>query len=82
MPEPASPYYQRAMRFIKRDNELVRNAATPQVAAEKIAAVVLADKPKLFNQVDTMSSIFVFLNQHLPTRVRDAILLNHTRIRA
>lgn len=81
LPEPASPYYERAMRFIERDNELVRNATTPQVAAEKIAAVVLADKPRLFNQVDTMSSIFFFLNQHLPTKVRDAILLNHMRIR-
>ena len=80
LPEPTSPYYERAMRFIERDNELVRNATTPEVAAEKIAAVVLAEKPKLFNQVDTMSSIFFFLNQHLPTRVRDRILLNHMRI--
>jgi short-subunit dehydrogenase len=81
LPEPTSPYYKRAMRFIERDNELVRNATTPQAAAEKIAAVVLADKPKLFNQVDTMSSIFFFLNQHLPTWARDAILLNHMRIK-
>lgn len=81
LPEPASPYYERAMRFITRDNELVRNATTPQVAAEKIAAVVLADQPRLFNQVDTLSSIFCFLNKHLPTKIRDAILLNHMRIR-
>jgi len=33
------------------------------VAAATIAAVVLADKPKLFNQVDTMSSIFFFLTR-------------------
>ncbi|UDY22601.1 SDR family NAD(P)-dependent oxidoreductase [Nocardioides sp. Kera G14] len=80
LPDPSSPYYQRAMRFIDRDNELVEGATTPAVAADKIAAVVLAEKPKLFNQVDTMSSIFFFLNQHLPTRVRDRILLNHMRI--
>jgi short-subunit dehydrogenase len=80
LPEPSSPYYERAMRFIERDNELVRNATTPTVAARKIAAVVLAEKPKLFNQVDVMSSVFFFLNQHLPTRIRDAILLNHMRI--
>jgi short-subunit dehydrogenase len=80
LPDPSSPYYERAMRFIERDNELVRDATTPEVAAEKIAAVVLADKPKLFNQVDRMSSIFFFLNQHLPTSIRDRILLRHMRI--
>ncbi len=80
LPEPTSPYYERAMRFIERDNELVESATTPGVAAAKIAAVLLAEKPKLFNQVDTMSSIFFFLNQHLPTKVRDRILLNHMRI--
>ena len=81
LPEKTSPYYERAMRFIKRDNELVQKAPTPEQAATRIAAVVLADKPKLFNQVDTMSSLFFFLNQHLPTRVRDAILLNHMGIK-
>lgn len=80
LPDAASPYYERAMRFIERDNELVRNATTPRAAAERIAAVVLAEKPRLFNQVDTMSSVFFFLNQHLPTRLRDAILLRHMRI--
>ena len=80
LPEPTSPYYERAMRFIERDNELVESATTPGVAAAKIAAVLLAEKPKLFNLVDTMSSIFFFLNQHLPTKVRDRILLNHMRI--
>lgn len=53
----------------------------PRAVAEKIAAVVLADNPRLFNQVDTMSSVFFFLNQHLPTKLRDAILLSHMRIR-
>jgi len=81
LPEPSSPYYERAMRFIERDNELVEGATTPAVAAAKIAAVVLAPRPKLFNQVDTMSSLFFFLNQHLPTKVRDRILLSHMRIK-
>lgn len=81
LPEQTSPYYERATRFIERDNELVANATTPAVAAAKIAAVVLSDKPALFNQVDRMSTLFFFLNQHLPTKVRDAILLNHMRIR-
>ncbi|MBO0842703.1 MAG: SDR family NAD(P)-dependent oxidoreductase [Nocardioides sp.] len=80
LPAEDSPYYERAMRFINRDNELVEQATTPPVAAAKIADVVLAEKPRLFNQVDTMSSIFFFLNQHLPTKVRDKILLNHMRI--
>lgn len=81
LPDESSPYYERAMRFINRDNELVENATTPKVAAERIAAVVLADSPKLFNQVDTMSSIFFILNQYLPLKARDAILLNHMRIK-
>ncbi|MEV5986180.1 SDR family NAD(P)-dependent oxidoreductase [Streptomyces sp. NPDC052051] len=81
LPKKTSPYYERAMRFVERDKELVQKAPTPEQAATRIAAVVLADTPKLFNQVDTMSSLFFFLNQHLPTRVRDAILLNHMGIR-
>jgi short-subunit dehydrogenase len=81
LPDPASPYYERAMRFIERDNELVASATTPAQAAERIAKVVLSDNPALFNQVDSMSRLFFFLNQHLPTRLRDAILLNHMRIK-
>jgi short-subunit dehydrogenase len=81
LPQPSSPYYARAMRFIERDNELVRNATTPQAAAKRIVQVVLADKPKLFNQVDGMSTFFFFLNQYLPLWARDAILLSHMRIK-
>lgn len=81
LPDPSSPYYERAMRFIERDKELVASATTPEQAAEKISRVVLSDKPALFNQVDSMSRVFFFLNQHLPTKVRDAILLNHMRIK-
>jgi short-subunit dehydrogenase len=81
LPEPTSPYYERAMKFIERDNELVAKATTPAVAAKRIAAVVLDEKPKLFNQVDFMSSFFFVLNQYLPLKMRDAILLNHMNIK-
>lgn len=81
LPAPSSPYYERAMRFINRDNELVRSAPSPRAAAERIAAVVLADNPKLFNQVDAMSSLFFVLNQYLPARAKDEILLRHMRIK-
>jgi hypothetical protein len=30
---------------------------------------------------DVGAGVGVFLNQHLPTKVRDAILLNHMRIK-
>jgi short-subunit dehydrogenase len=81
LPATTSPYHERAARFVERDTELVANATTPEAAAARIAAVVLADKPKLFNQVDRMSSLFFFLNQHLPTSIRDRILLHHMRIK-
>jgi short-subunit dehydrogenase len=81
LPAATSPYYERAMRFINRDNELVRSAPSPRAAAERIAAVVLADNPKLFNQVDAMSSLFFMLNQYLPARAKDEILLRHMRIK-
>ncbi|MFA6576547.1 MAG: SDR family NAD(P)-dependent oxidoreductase [Nocardioides sp.] len=81
LPDPTSPYYERAMRFIERDKELVKSATTPQQAAEKFVEVILSKKPALFNQVDTMSRLFFFLNQHLPTRMRDAILVRHMNIK-
>jgi short-subunit dehydrogenase len=81
LPSESSPYHERATRFVERDKELVARATTPEQAAAKIAAVVLARKPKLFNQVDRTSALFFFLNRHLPTRVRDAILLRHMGIK-
>ncbi|MCN9244536.1 hypothetical protein NGF19_27770 [Streptomyces sp. RY43-2] len=50
-------------------------------AAIRIAVVVLANEPKLFNRIDTMSSLF-FLNQHLrPGSATRSILLNRKGIR-
>jgi short-subunit dehydrogenase len=81
VPPEGSPYRDRAKRFIDRDNELIKTSTTPAVAAEKIIKVIRSDHPKLHNQVDFMSSFFLFLNRVLPKRLRDAILLNHMDIK-
>ncbi|MER5480260.1 SDR family NAD(P)-dependent oxidoreductase [Streptomyces sp. NPDC002734] len=81
LPAKGSPYFERASRFVARDRELVARATTPEQAAARIAAVVLAGRPKLFHQVDRRSSLFLRLNQYLPTRVRDAVLLHHMGIK-
>lgn len=81
LPPENSPYRDRARRFIERDNELIKTAPTPPVAAAKIVKVIEADKPSLFNQIDFMSSFFLWLNQFLPKSVRDAILVNHMNIK-
>lgn len=81
LPPEGSPYRERARRFIERDDELIKTAPTPIAASEKIARIIESDKPKMHNQVDVMSTIFLFLNRILPTSVRDAILLNHMDIK-
>jgi len=81
LPPEGSPYRDRARRFIDRDNELIKTAPDPVSAAAKIVKVIHSDKPALYNQVDTMSSVFLFLNKILPTRVRDSILINHMDIK-
>ena len=81
LPPEGSPYRERAQRFINRDNELIKTATTPAQAADKIVRVVLTDSPKLHNQVDFMSSFFLFLNWILPKGIRDMILLNHMDIK-
>ncbi|MHB8895764.1 MAG: SDR family NAD(P)-dependent oxidoreductase [Candidatus Geothermincolia bacterium] len=81
LPPEGSPYRERARRFIARDEELVKTAPNPVDAAAKIVKVIHSDKPAMFNQVDTMSSVFLFLNKVLPTRVRDSILCNHMDIK-
>jgi len=82
IPLEGSPYRQRARRFIERDNELIKKATTPVQAAEKIIKVIRSPRPKLHNQVDFMSSFFLFLNRILPKFMRDVILLNHMDIKA
>ena len=81
LPPEGSPYRDRARRFIERDDELIKTAPTPPVAARKIVKVIEAEKPPLFNQIDFMSSFFLWLNQFLPRSIRDAILVNHMHIK-
>jgi len=81
LPPEGSPYRDRARRFIERDDELIKTAPTPPNAAKKIVAVIEAKKPSLFNQIDFMSSFFLWLNQFLPRSMRDAILVNHMHIK-
>ena len=81
LPPEGSPYRDRARRFIERDDELIKTAPTPPYAAKKIVKVIEAKKPSLFNQIDFMSSFFLWLNQFLPRRMRDAILVSHMHIK-
>lgn len=81
LPSEGSPYRERARRFIARDDELIKSAPTPLQAGKKIADVVRQARPAFHNQIDFMSSFFLFLNRFLPVRLRDAILLNHMDIK-
>ncbi len=81
LPPEASVYRERARRFIERDNELIKTAPTPPYAAEKIVKVIETERPPLFNQIDFMSSFFLFLNQFLPKSIKDTILVNHMHIK-
>lgn len=81
LPPEGSPYRERARRFIERDNKLIKTAPTPEYAAGKIVKVVLAEKMSLFNQIDFMSTFFLWINQVLPRRIRDAILVNYMNIK-
>ncbi len=81
LPPENSVYRDRARRFIERDDVLIKTAPTPPVAAKKIVKVIEAEKPALFNQIDFMSSFFLWLNQFLPNSVKDAILINHMDIK-
>jgi NAD(P)-dependent dehydrogenase (short-subunit alcohol dehydrogenase family) len=81
VPPEGSPYRERARRFINRDNELIKNATTPVAAAKKIVRLIQADKVCLHNQVDFMSTFFLFLNKVLPKSIRDGILLSHMDIK-
>ncbi|MCZ7686151.1 MAG: SDR family NAD(P)-dependent oxidoreductase [Sandaracinaceae bacterium] len=66
LPDPTSPYRERARRFIDRDNDLIKSAPSPERAAEKYVEVITSENPKLFNQIDFMSTFFLALNQFLP----------------
>jgi NAD(P)-dependent dehydrogenase (short-subunit alcohol dehydrogenase family) len=80
LPPEGSPYRDRVARFIRRDNELIKHAPTPQQAAERIVNIILSKKLKFRNQIDFTSTFFLGLNRFLPKRIRDAILLHHMDI--
>lgn len=80
LPDPTSPYRERARRFIDRDNDLIKSAPSPERAAEKYVEVITSENPKLFNQIDFMSTFFLALNQFLPVAIRDRILVRHMDI--
>jgi len=81
LPPEGSPYRERAGRFIKRDEELIKTAPTPPQAAAKVVKVIKSKNPKLHNQIDLKSKVFMALNRVLPHRMRDAILLRQMDIR-
>jgi short-subunit dehydrogenase len=81
LPAEGSPYRERAGRFIKRDEELIKTAPTPSQAAAKVVEVIKSKNPKLHNQIELKSKVFMALNRVLPRRMRDAILLRQMDIR-
>jgi short-subunit dehydrogenase len=82
LPPEGSPYRERAGRFIRRDEELIKTAPTPPQAAADIVRVIKSKNPKLHNQIDLKSKVFMSLNRVLPRRIRDAILLRQMDIKA
>jgi short-subunit dehydrogenase len=81
LPPEGSPYRERAGRFIRRDEELIKTAPTPPQAAADIVRVITSKNPKLHNQIDLKSKVFMALNRMLPRRIRDAILLRQMDIK-
>jgi short-subunit dehydrogenase len=81
LPPEGSPYRERAGRFIRKDEELIKTAPTPPQAAREIVKVIKSRKPRLFNQVDPKSRAFLALNKMLPGAIRDEILLRQMDIR-
>ena len=80
LPPEGSPYRERAARFIRRDEELIKGAPDPATAAEEIVKVIRSPKLKLHNQVDPKSRFFMKLNRILPGRLRDLVLLRQMDI--
>jgi len=81
LPPEGSPYRDRAARFIRRDEELIKTAPTPPAAAAAIVKVINSRNPRLYTQVDLKSRVFLSLNRVLPQRIRDEILLRQMDIR-
>jgi NAD(P)-dependent dehydrogenase (short-subunit alcohol dehydrogenase family) len=80
LPPEGSPYRERAARFIRRDEELIRTAPDAATAAEEIVKVIRSPKLRLHNQVDAKSRFFMKLNRVLPKRLRDVVLLRQMDI--
>jgi short-subunit dehydrogenase len=81
LPPEGSPYRERADRFIKRDQELIKTATTPPQAAAAIVKVIKSKNPRLHNQFELKSKGFLMLNKVLPQRVKDRMLLREMDIR-
>jgi short-subunit dehydrogenase len=81
LPPEGSPYRERVRRFIRRDEELIKTAPTPLEAATTIAAIVRAERPRVRNQLEFRSTLFLFINRILPMRLRDEILLRFMGIK-
>jgi short-subunit dehydrogenase len=81
LPPEGSPYRERAGRFIKKDEEMIKTAPTPPQAAARVLKVINAKNPKLFNQVDFKSRVFLSINKFLPQGIKDAMLLRTMDIR-
>jgi len=81
LPPEGSPYRERAGRFIRRDEELIKTAPTPPQAAAAVVKVIKSKNPKLYSQIDLKSKVFLSLNRVLPQWMRDAILLRQMDIR-
>jgi short-subunit dehydrogenase len=81
LPPEGSPYRDRAARFIRKDEELIKTAPTPPAAAAAIVKVINSRSPKLYSQIDFKSRVFLSLNRVLPQRIRDEILLRQMDIR-
>jgi short-subunit dehydrogenase len=80
LPREGSPYRDRVSRFIQRDEELIQTAPDPVTAAVKVVKVIRSSNPRLHNAIDAKSRLFMTLNQVLPTKLRDFILLKQMDI--
>jgi short-subunit dehydrogenase len=80
LPPEGSPYRDRVARFIRRDDELIKSAPTPEQAAEQIVRIITSKKLKFRNQIDAQSRVFLGLNRFLPKWIRDMILVRHMGI--
>lgn len=81
LPPEGSPYRERAARFIRRDEEMIKTAPTPPQAAAAIVKVINSKNPKFYNQIDLKSRVFLSLNRVLPQRIKDEILLRQMDIK-